>query len=62
MTFPFVSKGGTSLVSCWMLLAFVKATDTRRDASFVVSRDKAPRRREDYGDYEDEDGGEEAEA
>ena len=45
-----------------MLLAFVKATDTRRDASFVVSRDKAPRRREDYGDYEDEDGGEEAEA
>lgn len=62
VTFPFVSKGGTSLVSCWMLLAFVKATDTRRDASFVVSRDKAPRRREDYGDYEDEDGGEEAEA
>ncbi|MFR5781498.1 MAG: FtsW/RodA/SpoVE family cell cycle protein [Oscillospiraceae bacterium] len=62
VTFPFVSKGGTSLISCWMLLAFVKATDTRRDASFVVSRDKAPRRREDYGDYEDEDGGEEAEA
>ena len=47
-----------------MLLAFVKATDTRRDASFVVSRDKAPRRREedeDYDDYEDYDG-EEAKA
>ena len=64
VTFPFVSKGGTSLISCWMLLAFVKATDTRRDASFVVSRDKAPRRREedeDYDDYEDYDG-EEAKA
>lgn len=36
VTFPFVSKGGTSLISCWMLLAFVKASDTRRDASFVV--------------------------
>jgi cell division protein FtsW len=36
VTFPFVSKGGTSLLSCWMLLAFIKSTDTRRDASFVV--------------------------
>lgn len=36
VTFPFVSKGGTSLLSCWMLLAFVKAADTRRGASFVV--------------------------
>ena len=66
VTFPFVSKGGTSLISCWMLLAFVKATDTRRDASFVVSRDKAPRRRdeddEDYEDYDDEDDSEEAKA
>ena len=51
VTFPFVSKGGTSLVSCWMLLAFIKATDTRRDASFVVSRD--PKTPED--DYHEED-------
>lgn len=43
VTFPFVSKGGTSLISCWMLLAFVKSTDTRRDASFVV-RPAASRR------------------
>ena len=66
VTFPFVSKGGTSLISCWMLLAFVKATDTRRDASFVVSRDNAPRRRdeddEDYEDYDGEDDSEEAKA
>jgi len=36
VTFPFVSKGGTSLLSCWALLAFIKAADTRKGASFVV--------------------------
>ncbi len=41
VTFPFVSKGGTSLISCWMLLAFIKAADTRKNASFIVKRAKA---------------------
>lgn len=36
VTFPFVSKGGTSVLACWMLLAFIKAGDTRKGASFVV--------------------------
>lgn len=36
VTFPFVSKGGTSLISCWMLMAFIKSADTRRNASFAV--------------------------
>jgi len=36
VTFPFVSRGGTSLLSCWMLMAFLKSADTRRGASFVV--------------------------
>jgi len=36
VTFPFVSKGGSSLMSCWALLAFIKASDTRQNASFVV--------------------------
>ena len=36
VTFPFVSRGGTSLLSCWMLMAFIKGADTRRDASFAV--------------------------
>jgi len=40
VTFPFISKGGTSLISCWMLLSYIKATDTRKDASFVVKRAK----------------------
>ena len=54
VTFPFVSKGGTSLIACWILLAFVKATDTRRDASFVVSRDpKTPEEEYDEEDYEE---------
>ena len=36
VTFPFVSRGGSSLISCWALLAFIKASDTRQNASFVV--------------------------
>jgi cell division protein FtsW (lipid II flippase) len=34
--FPFVSKGGSSLLCCWMLMAFIKGADNRRDASFAV--------------------------
>ncbi len=36
VTFPFVSRGGTSLLSCWMLMAFIKSADNRRNASFAV--------------------------
>lgn len=36
VTFPFVSRGGTSLVSCWMLMAFLKGADNRKGGSFVV--------------------------
>ncbi len=36
VTFPFVSKGGSSLISCWGMLAFIKASDTRQGASFFV--------------------------
>ena len=54
VTFPFVSKGGSSLISCWALLAFIKASDTRQNASFVV---KSPSlfSAEDYEDDEEED-------
>ena len=37
VTFPFVSHGGSSLLSCWFLLAFIKAADTRRGGSFIVT-------------------------
>ena len=57
VTFPFVSRGGSSLISCWAMLAFLKAADTRRDASFSVRRRRfAPAAPEDAVD----EGGEEA--
>ncbi len=34
VTLPFVSKGGSSVISCFCLLAFIKAIDTRTYASF----------------------------
>lgn len=40
VTFPFVSKGGSSLISCWGMLAFIKACDTRQNASFTVKMPK----------------------
>lgn len=46
VTFPFVSKGGSSLVACWGLLAFIKAIDTRQNASFVVRMPKNIGRKE----------------
>ncbi|MGI6206512.1 MAG: FtsW/RodA/SpoVE family cell cycle protein [Anaerovoracaceae bacterium] len=38
VTFPFVSCGGSSMISSWCLLAFLKAADTRHNASFAVRR------------------------
>lgn len=34
VTLPFVSKGGSSVISCFCLLAFIKVIDTRTYASF----------------------------
>ena len=44
VTFPFVSNGGSSMIAVWGLLAFVKAADTRQNASFAV---RMPSRREE---------------
>ena len=38
VTLPFVSIGGSSMMSCWALLAFIKAADARRDAGFTLHR------------------------
>ena len=40
VTFPFLSNGGTSMIGAWGLLAFVKAADTRQNASFAVRMNK----------------------
>lgn len=46
-TFPFLSNGGTSMIGAWGLLAFVKAADTRQNASFAVKLVKKRRNRDE---------------
>ena len=55
VTFPFVSRGGTSLLSCWMLMAFIKGSDTRREGSFAVKPVTAESRAEEDEDECEED-------
>ena len=43
VTFPLLSNGGSSMIAVWGLLAFIKASDTRQNASFAV---KLPKRGE----------------
>ena len=40
VTFPFISNGGSSMICAWGLLAFIKAADTRQNASFAVPLSK----------------------
>ncbi len=41
VTFPFLSNGGSGMLCAWGLLAFVKAADTRQNASFAVRLTKS---------------------
>lgn len=45
VTFPFLSNGGSSMMSAWGMLAFVKAADTRQNASFATSLPANAKRR-----------------
>ncbi len=45
VTFPFVSNGGSSLIASWGLLAFLKAADTRQNASFAIRLPSVRKRR-----------------
>ncbi len=40
VTFPFLSNGGSSMICSWGLLGFIKAADTRQNASFAVKRNR----------------------
>ena len=46
VTFPFVSNGGTAMIASWGLLAYLKDTDTRQNASFAI---RLPSRKEERG-------------
>lgn len=43
VTFPFVSNGGSAMMAAWGLLAFLKATDTRENASIAIRRGEQKR-------------------
>ncbi len=47
VTFPFVSNGGSSMICAWGLLAFIKASDTRLNASFAVRQSKEGRQEDE---------------
>jgi len=47
VTFPFLSNGGSSMICSWGLLAFIKAADTRQNASFAVKLNKVQEDDED---------------
>ena len=55
VTFPFVSNCGLAMLSAWGLLAFLKATDTRQNASFAVRLpSRKELRREEAMGYEED--------
>ncbi len=57
VTFPFVSRGGSSMLACWMMMAFIKSEDNRKNASFAVNAVKniaVPEYDDDEDDAEDD--------
>ncbi len=44
VTFPFISAGGSSMISCWGLMAFIKAADER---TYAVRRESLFRSKEE---------------
>ena len=57
VTFPFLSNGGTSMLASWGMLAFLKASDTRQNASFAIrlpSRRELRYEQEAYDEYEED--------
>jgi len=54
ITFPFVSRGGSSMITSWAMLAFIKAADTRQNASLAIKLGKRVKGVPEAGDYYDD--------
>ena len=54
VTFPFLSNGGSSMIGAWGLLAFIKAGDTRQNASFAVRLVKKTKNLREEDEFEEE--------
>ncbi|MBQ9166386.1 MAG: FtsW/RodA/SpoVE family cell cycle protein [Oscillospiraceae bacterium] len=50
VTFPFVSCGGSSMMACWCLLAYIKASDTRQNAGIAVRLPKRSKKKKGTSD------------
>ena len=61
ITFPFLSRGGSSMIGSWGLLAFIKAADTRQNASFAIKLNRRDMRKVRKAEQEGEAWDEEAE-
>lgn len=57
VTLPFVSKGGSSIISCFCLLAFIKVIDTRTYASFKPDTQRPQKSRKGHESPEIQKGG-----
>ena len=55
VTFPFLSNGGSSMIGAWGLLAFIKAGDTRQNASFAVRLVKKSKTVDEDEEYYEEE-------
>ena len=55
VTFPFLSNGGSSMLGAWGLLAFIKAGDTRQNASFAVRLVKKSKTDDEAEEYYEEE-------
>ena len=57
VTLPFVSKGGSSIISCFCLLAFIKVIDTRTYASFKPDTQRPQKSKKGHKSPEIQKGG-----
>lgn len=55
VTFPFVSNGGSSMLCAWGLLAFIKAADTRQNASIAIRQINGRPETEENSEVEEAD-------